>query len=786
MHRLIFIELRVSGYNRLALSDTKAYTITPRNIHLILGTNGSGKSSLLELMTPLPPNRKDFDVNGFKEIIFKYDNNIYKIYSEDGKHTIWKDNEIVLENAGMKMILEYCELVFKITPALHRFMLGTSKLTSMSLQERKEFITNIAHVDYTYANKVYADLKRKLKDENAVLKHLNSKALSLKEYIINEEDASILNNRKIEITQVLYELYKLMETTEKPVINLQDTTYLRLLYKTKDLLDKAGVGNLFNGYNDMKKQLIISKSDREKLCKDRDELSNRIYSMSKLLSSNELEATLTTINNELQELTKDRLFIVTDEQYDYIKSVWSKYTTDIASTLSNLIEDLFTIKNKTIDDIITEHESYQSELTKIISKITELETKIISINTKEKDYMSITKGICCTTCGTPIVNDKLIELLDNDRKLKNKYQDEIDILKNDKNTLLENNTAVEYYKIYHTVTQSIKELQLSKYLTIDNTLLDLYNSLVILERDVRVYPKVKECLKEKSNLLEMSRDVLDENMYMLLEKEYELLCSKIDDIKRYEDTLESNIKLVDTISSNIVEIESIISMAEKDRKNNIKKHRNDSLTIMINELKSELTEVNIKLDKYNYSIRESTQLQLDIQKSVKDIELLEMMIEELSPSTGLIADSIKSFLVKYIDEVNEIINRVWSYKLEVLPYDPIELEKGITYRFPVRTAGEDNSDDINNTSESMREIISLAFRLVSLKYLNMGLYPLMIDEFGRSMDEIHLIKSYDMLEEIVEESDVQMFIIAHIKTAYIRFSNAGISIISDLNLEGLK
>ena len=58
----------------------------------------------------------------------------------------------------------------------------------MSLQERKEFITNISHIDYTYANKLYNNLKKKLRDEQAVLKHLNNKVLSLKEYIINEDE----------------------------------------------------------------------------------------------------------------------------------------------------------------------------------------------------------------------------------------------------------------------------------------------------------------------------------------------------------------------------------------------------------------------------------------------------------------------------------------------------------------------------------------------------------------------------------------------------------------------
>ena len=110
-------------------------------------------------------------------------------------------------------------------------------------------------------------------------------------------------------------------------------------------------------------------------------------------------------------------------------------------------------------------------------------------------------------------------------------------------------------------------------------------------------------------------------------------------------------------------------------------------------------------------------------------------------------------------------------------------DKGITYKFPVYTRGEYNSSDISNTSESMREMINIAFRLVSLKYMGMDKFPLMIDEFGSSMDEVHLINAYDMLEEISEVNESQMFIIAHIKSCYNRFKNAGITIVSSLNMD---
>lgn len=783
MRRLKFIQLIVVGYNRLALSDTKSYTITFKNIHLILGTNGSGKSSLLELVTPLPPNRKDFIEGGFKEIIFELDTDTYRIFSQDNKHTVYKNSELELENAGLKTMIDYCKDVFNITPLIHKFMLGKINITNMSLQERKEFITNISHVDYTYANKLYNNLKKKLRDEQAILKHLNNKVLSLKEYIINEDEIVKLNKKKDELTQVLYSLYSLKENT----INSDDNhiDIKRLIDKTKQLLVQAKSINLYSRVDELNGKLHILRNDKLKLEKEKNILSDKLFEMSKMLSSNELESKLTNINLEIESKTMGRIFKVTEDEYSKYKDIWSQYSNDIQTILNNLLEDIFSIKDMDIDTILGNYNKHNDIYNNYKTEADRLKQLLDTLETKERDYMSISKGLCCSNCNTPIINDKLLSILDKDKKLKVKYREELDVIENKLFTHKQNSNPINDYRLYTTGMERIRNLKLYKFINTTDSLFNIFNNLNTIERDIRVYSDVLSLENEKGKILELSNSILDENSFKQTELEYDNVKMKIELLNIEEYEILNYIKMYDIINSNIVDIKKYINNSNKKRKQNIVKIKNDSIDLLINDIKLELNNLNIQIDKYNHSIREENSLQLEISKSEEDIRLLEIIISELSPSTGLIADSIKSFLLKYINEVNSIINSVWSYRLDVLAYDVNDLDKGITYRFPVKTIEADNSDDINNTSESMREIISLAFRLISLKYLGLGLYPLMIDEFGRSMDEVHLIKSYDLLENIVEESEIQMFIIAHIKTAYTRFSNAGISIISDLNLEEL-
>ena len=143
MDKLIITELELSGFKRLALSDTNYIKINPQtNVHLMLGTNGSGKSSIMDLLTPLPPDRSDFEEGGFKRILFKYDSDNYEMYSEDNKHSIYKNNEPIIESTGIKNMLEFCKSLFNITPTLNNFLLNKTKFTSMSALDRKDFITS--------------------------------------------------------------------------------------------------------------------------------------------------------------------------------------------------------------------------------------------------------------------------------------------------------------------------------------------------------------------------------------------------------------------------------------------------------------------------------------------------------------------------------------------------------------------------------------------------------------------------------------------------------------------
>ena len=76
------LELALKGYKRLSLNQIETIQLTPQNkFHWILGTNGSGKSSLMKELTPLAAAPANYHKGGYKKIVLEHRGDIYKLES---------------------------------------------------------------------------------------------------------------------------------------------------------------------------------------------------------------------------------------------------------------------------------------------------------------------------------------------------------------------------------------------------------------------------------------------------------------------------------------------------------------------------------------------------------------------------------------------------------------------------------------------------------------------------------------------------------------------------------
>ena len=123
---------------------------------------------------------------------------------------------------------------------------------------------------------------------------------------------------------------------------------------------------------------------------------------------------------------------------------------------------------------------------------------------------------------------------------------------------------------------------------------------------------------------------------------------------------------------------------------------------------------------------------------------------------------------------------MWTYEIEILPCN-IE-ENDLTFRFPVKINNIKDIPDISKGSSSIREVIDLAFKITVMEFLDMLDYPLILDEFGKTMDAVHRVKAYDFIDELSKSHYEQIFMVSHFESMYARFNNADVIIIDNENI----
>jgi recombinational DNA repair ATPase RecF len=238
------LSIDLVGYKRFRLArlNRVQYTPTARQ-QLILGTNGSGKSSLLDELSPLPGHHSNFAVGGYKHITIQHGASTYTLKSDFRKgnhHSFIKDDIELNEGGTYQVQVRLVRDEFRYTDKLHDLLTGRIRFTEMRPQERREWITLLSETDWTYALGMYNQLRSRARDAQGAYKHSQQRYAQESESLLQMTGDASLQARYVqlrdELNVILTEISPGIPEYRDLLIQM-DTVYQQCVRDAKRLLE---------------------------------------------------------------------------------------------------------------------------------------------------------------------------------------------------------------------------------------------------------------------------------------------------------------------------------------------------------------------------------------------------------------------------------------------------------------------------------------------------------------------------------------------------------------------
>lgn len=792
--------------------------ITPKSkIQIILGTNSSGKSSLLKELSPLPANPIDYLKGGYKIIDITHNNSSYIlkcIFDTNNKFHFIKDGEELNPGGTVSTYKELVKTYFNLDITIHDLLVGNTNFHSMSVAERRNWFTKISDSDYTYAISFYQKLKDQLRDIQGAIKINQSKLLSETDKLLSKEDEDKYLKEIDGLNKLINSLLKLKSSNFTSKDNVLDEIDIieNKLIKLSDVIinNKKKFDNRynFNCIADIDKSIIDTKASIVELTNRNTKLLEEIDIEQKTISLLE-KSNISSFKNLDKDIIKLENEILSLEEQTTIKLDFSnneKALNTLVSILPNLVDIFSDLKSN-------EDKKYSpTQHSKLTEKVQELDSRILNqekilnkliIDKRQLEHYKEHNKLECPECKHKWVKDyserDYNSILNNINELADQITTNKKLLESTETELEETKTYLELYRNYNNICKSWNILDpIWGYLYNNNLIFNQPSNVVsilnTIQIDLEIYVKI-DLLKEKLSNNNKIKNTLSANQELdidKLNKKTESLnldiYNNINNLKNKKITLEElelykNIAI--TTDSTKIETEALINL----REDKIKILEDINKRNVINEIVQKL--------QISLSSKERVLSQVSIQKAIVDnlnkqseelfdtSEVLKIMIKELSPTEGLIAKGLTGFINHFVLQMNTFIKQVWLYPLEVIPIMPEEnVELDLDYKFSVTVNEQNSIPDINKGSTSVRDIIDLAFKIISMRYLNIQNYPLYLDELGASFDKSHREAISKLIHDLVLSSNYsQVYIVSHYSETYGSFKNTDITILCNENID---
>jgi len=833
---MLILSLTLVLYRRFGLNNITNFNINMSEpIQCIIGTNGSGKSSLIYQLTPLPPSPDDFHIDGSKTIIINQNDNLYTLKSTFGptRHS-FKKNDMELNPGGTVTVFkELVKQEFNITPEIHELLIGNEVFHNMSPARRREWFTKLSDINYDYALSVYEKLRERSRDISGALKLAKTRLTTeIANVVSTEEELKLRRDIKLTHSELnlLLERNSPLDNPVRYYVSEQDSKLKELQKLSNTLLRMRCVAPygvhpygldptaaverddwlepITHGFNSIEKIDEVIYRDSHILTAGEALLNNAVSEHSKVAEKinilikageNGIKSLVEKVSNlhkrKLDILAKRKLIIDGLSDPNIINAFDSVY--DVIINIVLVIEENSTgrfssVNLNNLNELLLKYRNNKLVLTSELSK---LEAKKLHMETHK------TNGkVACPKCNhiwIPGYSDEHLELLVKELIKKEEELVKLELLIT--NTEKEIEANKEYKSFYTDYIRCTNNWPILKpvwdyisngnYLRnsprmivsiLDTLYIDLGYELSARNIELEIVETTALIKSAESigdaNLLDMQSKLNDLTIYVDTKTaELNKLRANLSQYKQYRKQLLDAFKLGNEITKLMAEVEQIN-------------------TDMIEMLRREVLGHCIKQLQSSLALKETTLNGIDLHKGIiknleKQIEELtleeiasKLLVQKLSPNTGLIGEGMLGFIKLFISQMNSLIKKIWTYKLHILDCGigngELDFKFGVlmdTNTIPI--------SDIKLCSNGMKEIINLAFKIIAMRYLNISNSPLVLDEWGGGFDSTHKLSAMAAVKELMEtKSYSQLFIVSHDYSQYGSLTNSEVTVLDSRNI----
>lgn len=818
-----YIEL--NHYKRFGLNGLAHFSMTiTEAVQLIIGTNGSGKSSLMNELTPWPPNHTDFEKKGSKIIKLSHNGYHYILTSTfmpSQKHSFVRlgrngEDDLEMNEGGTVTVQrDLCKHQFGIDEDVHDLALGLLKFTEMNASQRKEWFLRLCDTNYDYAIRVYNKLREKHRDAAGAIKEFKRTLVQESEKLIQSDEEERLQAEAKGLHECLAHLMEYRKPVEKDLDNLSveqaqmDEQLTRVARSLHNLMSQAE-GDTWSS-EEVLDDLIASATDERSRCSalmekhSADFLSNeRKIEALRAAEAQTIESLykdVTMLDGEVASLGKSLTVDTRVMQPARAQEAFQTVRTQLLEVFSAIPSN----KDKLFSQqALTEQREKLSQLVVLKANVAE---KLLAKEHRKK-HMEMHKDkpdLTCPSCNHRFslnYNETEYERLSKDILTDHKrLEEEIAPAIAKVEEYLKQ--CSEYSTLYRQYLQCVQSWPILgpywAYLADQKVVLEEPSTglhhLGLIERDLDLQVNIADLeatAQEKLKLINSLKDVGGADLNTLVEQNAQLQELLTEETHRLQLAI-NRLNKANADKQRLLTMEQlqqrITGFIQKKRainKEQIETLRRIEFNHAIRQVQSELATREHLLSSANAQKQRVEYIQKQIADLLDNEAALGILVKQMSPTEGLIAEGLLGFIHSHVDQMNTFIRKIWSYPL-VIQACKIEDDNSVDldYRkFPLMVERASNTvGDVSKGSEGMKEIVNLAFRLISLQHLGLADSPLMLDEFAKTFDEAHRAQANLVIKALVEQHTfTQLFMVSHYEASYGALSNAEICVLNGLNI----